>query len=506
MGEEIRPGLSFRLPHTNNKNIFTIAILTGTFAILVMIVYRILVIFSANAEVAAIDNNFVYAVIRRLGGYELYGNPETSPYAINLYPPLYYNFCTAVARLLHVHTDEPLNVFRVCRAVSLLCDVVTCMFLYRSLRKNLGTQKHLAIMATASLAAIFCHLGYTFSRSDSLMLAFYAGFFYLLTRPSLLQKKINLVTLAIISVACLFSKQNGIILPLLAVSWLWIHNARKSVVMYLLFYAVSLIAVYFVYTGILHYDYLQQNNVRALQNRIDFSWFYTDIFKRMMNSLWVLPVYIALIFSLRAWMKPSGNTVKSLSVIFLVQFTFSLFTSFKWGSGVSYFNESFYLSCFILCLVLNSVSAAFLKTCYVLFLPLFLLFIIHTCAQGYLFFLQNKEQKMADYRQQIEIRNYLRPRLQDNLVFNLGDANASFLKVILFRESAVPNLDMVNCCLLPDHTFDYSMLKKDFFTGHIAYLIKNANDPTESVWGIPLQQYRKDTTIGRFDIYKFHQP
>src|SRR5690242_18166838 len=104
----------------------TILILsTGIIALL--FIYRLLLIFSYNGELAGIDNNFVYDVSRSIAGSGPYTHPELPPYAITLYAPLYFNTCSLVGKLLHVDPDNTISVYQLCRAISLVADIITCI-------------------------------------------------------------------------------------------------------------------------------------------------------------------------------------------------------------------------------------------------------------------------------------------------------------------------------------------------------------------------------------------
>jgi hypothetical protein len=138
-------------------------------------------------------------------------------------------------------------------------------------------------------------------------------------------------------------------------------------------------------------------------------------------------------------------------------------------------------------------------------LPLFVLFFIHVCTQGYLFFIQNQDEKKKIYNDQSAIRIYLRPRLEGNYVLNLGNQNGDFFKTLFYKEAVVPNYDVVSCCSLPDKIFDYSTLLNDLQNGKIRYLLIPEKETITEIWGIPLQQFKKDTSINRHVIYKYQK-
>lgn len=485
------------------NRIYSLVFITAIISLLALFIFRVMLIFSGNGEIGGIDNNFVYGVTRGLAGLDLYSNPAEYPYAITLYPPLYYNICIGAGKLLHINPDQPLQVYQLCRSISLLFDLATCYILYLTLKKNFGINRHLALITLASFATLLCYLGYTFSRADSVLLAFYAGFTYQLTHPWLLKKKYHLLALALLSVLCIFSKQNGIIVPILAVTWIFTQGERKQLFLYLVFFSGIFLATLMTYLFLCNYSYLFSNTIRSLQNRIDFSWFYTDIFKRLMNSLWILPLYGALILSFFGTGSLTGKRDKGLCYVFIIQFAFSLASSLKWGSSAGYFNESFLLSCIIICLTLNRKATDYLKKIYAALVPLFILFLIHMLLQGYLFFIQNRPQKIAEYHKQVELRNYLQPQLKGKFVLNLGNQNGDFFKTLFFREMAVPNFDMVDCCTLPDNTFDYSSLKQDLANGRIGYILALPNTGLKDLWGVPLTSFQRDTTIGDYIVYKY---
>lgn len=479
-----------------------IAILSG------LLIYRVLLVFSYNGEVGGIDNNLVYYVARSINGSAIYTHPASAPYSITLYSPLYINLCSAIGALLHINPDNAIQVYQLCRGVSLVNDIVTIFFLYIILKRRFNVSGELSWLATACFGCILCILGYTFSRPDSLYLSFYAAFIYTITDPTLLKRTMRLLLPALLTACCIFSKQNGIILPVLATSWLLVQGSKKAAAYYLLFFIAIGGAALLLYFTI--YPDLASNTISSIRNRIDLRWFYSDIFKRMMNSLWVLPVYFAAAISIKEWIKPSSREERAFAAVFIIQLAFSFLTSLKFGSSAGYFNESFFLAFIILArrssLHISGTGLSYLKKIIAILLPLIFLFFAHILLQGYLFFIQHRDAKKIRYQQQMEIRDYLRPRINQGYVMNLAEPNENFFKVLFYKEIAVPNTDMVDCCTLPDKTFDYSNLQRDLSDGTIAFLITNEADPVIEIWNIPLSHYSRDTVIHGFAIYSSGHP
>jgi hypothetical protein len=369
------------------ENSFRIARTLSIFLAGGLLVYRLLLIFSYNGELAGIDNNFVFDVSRSIEGTGPYTNPAAAPYAITLYSPLYFSICAIIGKLFHVNPDNAIEVYQLCRTLALVADFITCILLYRILRNRFRVRNELCWLAIACFACILCKLGYTFSRSDSFLLGSYAGVMYVLTGNS--RKSMpQVILLSLFSTACILSKQNGIIIPVVVLMWLLLSHEKKTALYYSIIFLVICALAIFAYRA--SYPYLFANTVTALRNRIDFSWFYSDIFKRSMDSLWMLPLYLAAIFSVRQWIKPSQPGDNWLAAAFVIQMVFGLAISFKWGSSVSYFNECFFLAFIILFRKVAAVerdgNITGVKKTMAVLMPLLLLFFVHTVTEGYLFF------------------------------------------------------------------------------------------------------------------------
>jgi len=498
--------MDFPLIDKYHTKVYPITIWTSAIVLLSLFVFRIALIFSYSAELYGIDNNFVYSVQRIMQGYDLYTDPEQLPYAINMYSPLFFSISAFIGKTIHINPDEPICIYQLCRSVSFLCDIITCCFLYRILRVRYKATKETSLLTTSIFAAILCFWGYTFSRSDSMILTFYGAFIYVLTVKRLEAKK-NLLIVASLSVACIFSKQSGIIIPVIAITWLWIQNKKISILFYLLFFLTVFAGMIALYRYGLSYTYFFENTFKAIQNRVSFSWFYVDIFKRTMNSLWILPFYGALLLCLKQWTKKENREDKAFSAIYFIHLFFSLTASLKIGSSVGYLAECLFLSLIIIVRhFLKNESFPSRKQSFSFLLPLIFLFTIHTIAQGYLFFIHKKGEKKALYQQQKEIKDYLQPQLGNNYIFNMYYPNTSFFKTLFSRNLAAPNFDIISLATFPDGTFDYSQLEKDFNNGNIKFLLTSENDAVTSIWNISLRHYIKDTVINGYAIYRFHQP
>ena len=491
----------FRSPNSMQKTAISLSIIIlGSLLLL-----RIALIFSYVPEITGMDNNFVHTVIRLLAGLSPYPDPEAFPYSGNIYSPLYFNLCQFVGIITGVDPEYPIQVYQVCRTVALLCDIVSVFLLYKIIARNFSVDKPFALLVVAFYACLICYLAYTFSRVDSLFLTFYISVFYILTKKAIHLTNWQVVLLSFLSVCCVYSKQNGIILPLLISVWLYYSLHKKSILLYLLVYAFFFGAFLFVYTQLLGYNHLITLAVKGLNNKIDFSWFYVYIFKPLANSILILPICAGLVISTYIILfSPSGFST-ALSVVFIIQLGFSTGTAFKWGSSLGYFYESLALSLILITKYVklkgftkDSAKCLFWCTS----LPL-TIFFIHVLLQDYLFFIHQRPLRITEYKQQEIVKHYIRSRLNGKYVLDLFNPNRDFFKNLMYKEIVLPQFDTVDCCLFPDNTYDYSKLKEDFTNGNIKYIIFPKDQPLSSLWNVSLSHYKKDTTIFNFDLYQF---
>lgn len=490
---------SNQLLNTDNSKGLRIYLFTGYVLLICFLLFRVGLVFSYDPEIGGIDNNFVYTVTRMLGGYSMYTNPEEFPFAINLYPPLYFDLCYLTGKVFQVNADNAVAVYRLCRSVSFLCDAGTVTFLFFILRRNLFVRKELAMLIAGLFSCLLAYLGYTFSRCDSLFLFIYAASFFLLTSAGSWRIRV-VILLSILCVACIFSKQNGVLLPAICFLWLWMQGDKKS----LAIFTLSTILIFSAVLGLYCFAYGNEiffaNIVKALQNKISWSWFYAYIFKSLVDSLLIIPLLIAISFSV---LKVKNWKNNPLPAIFLIQFFFSLVSALKWGSSLGYFNESFFLVPLVLAGPLkNFEEKSFLHKSGIYTLPFVALFALFVYSQGYLFFLSQQKAKRQEYQNEVQIREYLQPRMKQQFVFNLSNANRTFFKNLFYREMAVPNFDMVDCCTLPDKNFSYQRLEQGFQDGTIQFIIVYKDVEHKDIWGFSLANYSKDTTIHQYDIYQ----
>ena len=253
-----------------------------------------------------------------------------------------------------------------------------------------------------------------------------------------------------------------------------------------------------------------QNILSVLKNRIDIRWFYVYIFKLLADSPLILPLVIALVVAIKSIAVNNNPSLYRISMIFILQLFISTGLSIKWGSSLGYFNESYFIGFIALGLSLSNYSSntnngqiisSFSKYLY----PALLIFFTHVSLQIYFYFLNNFEKEKNNFKEQVMVSNYIKTQIGDDkkYVLDLTNPDLDFFKNLLYKESIAPTFDIIDCCTLPDKTFNYQEMLASLQNGKTFFLIGKKGSLENSIWNIPLTHYKADTTIFNYTIFKF---
>lgn len=489
-----------------NKIVFYTCCITLT----ALFVERSFIIFSYEPHTAGIDNNFDYPVIRSLAGFSMYPDPSAYPYAVNPYTPLFFIVCKWLAALLGLHATDTISIYRVSRFISLLADAGTCTLLYLLLRTQLKIDRKTTIVAITLFFAILCYLGYTINRSDAMFLFFYCATIFFLFTSTHYTGFVRPLTAALLVTLCILSKQNGISLLILVPAWL-ILEKRANAAWQFIFFAALLCSGMFLYFEYVFTDYsFAAHIIHSLRNRIDPRWFYIYVFKLVASTYLTLPIAISLMISFKSIADNKDPLLKTLGILFMLQFGFSTALCLKWGSSVGYYNETFLLSLIVITAFFSrspfTNAALLIKRATAYAYPALFIFLFHIIAQLYFFFINSKTESRDKFSEQVQVSNYIKKAIgtQDKYVMDLSDPDFNFFKNLLYKESAAPNMDAVRCCTLPDKIFDYSGLLQGLENGKILFLIEEKDASKKSQWEVNLQHYTQDVSFPSYTIYRYH--
>ena len=461
-------------------------------------------VFSYDPEFTGIDNNFVYPVIRMLGGYNIYPNPEDYPFAVNPYAPLLFYASWFFCNVFGIGPDDTIQVYYTTRLVCLAADIGTTLILYRILIRRLNVNRFIACFGATSFFYLISYWSYTAMRSDSLILLFYTLTIYLILVYISKQSKLLLFLIACICNAAIFSKQNGIYVPFLVMLLLLILRYYKDAGWFLLYWLSGFALFIWLFTTIYPDGNFFNHLIRALNNRIDIQWFYVNIFKRLVSEFIVIPFVLGWWLAVRHSFSVNNKKIQVLSICIIISTLFGLTTALKWGSGTGYLHEAFMC---ITCLLVYAVSHSSINPLRRLFLPVTLITLLiyfHIIVQLYLYHLNDYTREKSVYSSQKNVSSEIMKSIDtaDDYVY-ADDVNGTFFKNMLYKRIVLPNKDAVDCCTLPDRIFDYTLLKEGLQNGKIKFLIFQHGVIPGRFHDMNFDHYTKWNRIGDYDIYIF---
>lgn len=473
---------------------------------------RFAMAFSYNDALEGFDNNFVYPVIRLLQGKGIYPDAENYPFVVNPYAPLLFYISFLSARLTGVSGEEVIQVYYVTRTLCILFDLATTAVLFRLLYRKLGASRLLALSISVSYLFVINQWGFTFNRSDSLVLLLFACFLWQLVTCLEKRSAKSLVILATICSIAILSKQTAIVTPVIAGAVLLWQKEWKQFLLFSVTFLLILALFLLTISTLSPDEHLFQHLVRAVSNQVDFRWFYTNVYKILVNNYAIFPLLIALFLALRQVASANGEKVfTAISVSLLLTTVFTLGIATKWGSHIGYFHEVLLLSACVIGISIRSFSLpdATIKNAFILgYSFLFLVLSGEILMKNFLFYLNNFGTDKQKYEEQKEIAAYIKDhiRAKEEFVYAPTDHTVDFFKNLLVDEMAAPNLDIITCCTLPDGNFNYDVLKQGFSNGRIKFIISKKSVPLENQLEVDFSPYRVIRQYEHFEIYQFMPP
>ena len=475
---------------------------------------RIYMIFLYQSDLGGVESNVIYTILRGIGGYNLYCNPEQPPFSITQYSPLYYYATIGICKALQIDPKQVHEIYIVSRAFSLICNLLFAGMSYWILGKIFNITGVLR-----GIAGIFSFVYLeveSFSRPDSLY-----NFFVLLTIGIFLlflQKKENkeknwyLTFAAIFSIITQFTKQSGIYIPCLLLfynifilySWRYfIHTAIVMVItggILLWLTAGEDVAVFF------------QNIIGGVNNGVSYNWWA----KRMLilhikseNIFDILGLFLGLWYLINV----KNHAHRFLGLCALSMFLFANVTGLKIGSAPNYFTEFLALTFILISIFIHQNRHFIIQTLehqkhYSILLLLCCTFTIgvHTL---YIYHVHPKFTSITyqTYLENQEVVKFLEKEglAPDDLVFTTTH-RYDFLNKFLFKNSAFPQKEIV--VANPPNAFEYSALHQAVQRGKLKYFIMRKDgkyvEPGvgEHFKGIDFSNFHHIKDLYGYSIYK----
>lgn len=495
-----------------------------TFAVLlfiVMLVFRWMIAFSPSSDIAGIESNVIYTIIRYMQTGTLYADPAGLPFSITQYSPIFYYFCAGLAKLLHINPSADVHALYVMgRLVNIVVNLFSAWGIFRIARQSFRLPQSYSLMA--ALASFLLLYPWNFAaRQDSLQDLFaiwttYAFLTFLLAGKG--NRVLPFIASAVLAVLAVYAKQNGIQMVILICVFLAANGQWRSFLGFAALSGTLLIGSVLVYKQF--NPYFLDNVVGGVQNGIDLSDYSKYILHRRPFLFQVLPFAIAsVVICLRRLQVFKGPlAVRFLCYAVAGTFLFAAVTAMKKGSTTQYFVVFSSLAGVLIARAIYELAQQekFKK------LPLagfgtinimLLAFAVHTyrtcLSDSQVSAFRQKEDavyRVIDYFEKklpVKSGEYVFANLStDYIIPPRGNFNN-----VLARMCVVPQLDILAYSTGPVNVFGYTRFARYLNDGTIRYIVESSpQNPfriTPEFDSIRNTRFKKVAQVGPYTIYQF---
>jgi hypothetical protein len=302
-------------------------------------------------DLGGFERNVIWGIQQIMDGQPLYRNPDSAPFSLIQYMPLYYYLMAFLGKIFGVPSGDAHAVYSLCRSFNLLISILICGGIFVLLRKPFRIS-----LFTAFGFSVFAFLildSFTISgRPDMLKTFFFILQVLLLASGAIARLRYKIPVSLLLSLLCFLCKQDGItafgILPLAFLA----GREWKNFMIYCVAACALLAATLFTLQLIFAGNFFS-NAIGALQNGISISWFmsvFSGFFVRY-AILFAPAIILALEF-----FEEKNRRFRILASAFVLSFFPPVLAALKYGSGPNYFQEAFLISCILLAIGAKAAS------------------------------------------------------------------------------------------------------------------------------------------------------
>lgn len=303
-----------------------------------MLAMRIALIFSYAPDISVGEDNNVWNVQKVLLGKPLYTNAEEAPFEVFQYTPLSQYPVIWTAKIMNLKPGVDVReLFAIGRIFSLLYVLLCAGLIFYSLKKWFNVPGVLACFASLLTFTGLTQLSFTLRPDALLCLTFISSILFFLKFLKD-KKKSGLIIASLFAVLAIFTKQNGIQLPILFIAFAFVFTDLKTTIKVMFWFLAFCTAFFLLFYAL----YGQQFLIAAIggvDNPVDFIRGYQvwDHFFFMYMPFVIGFVFISLVFL----QKGKSDSSKFLSVALIGTLLFALVSMMKEGSWINYFSEFF---------------------------------------------------------------------------------------------------------------------------------------------------------------------
>jgi hypothetical protein len=273
----------------------------------------------------------------------LYLSPESIPFNITQYSPLYYIICDNVISLLQIDIEDFFSIRIITRIISFIFLILSIHAIYKLFQNLFNfSKKHSLIIALVYLFMSFPW--FNISRPDVLVLLAFITSIRCILSYLKNEKKISIaILLGLFMTIGIFSKLTMLIYIFsFGICLIMLKKYKFIIITGLsLFLFTSLFFVVFQFFGY-DFTFLFENIIKGVDNGTSFFTAWDRAYKLFFLYFGLLTIifFIVTLFCFKRWTEVKSNSILFflITISYLVVF-FSFSSALKIGSAINYFNE-----------------------------------------------------------------------------------------------------------------------------------------------------------------------
>lgn len=472
------------------------------FFIFLLLFYRLLICINYNPEIVTGEANNIWNALQVAEGKALYSDPEDMPFEIFQYTPLSQLPLIAVSKVLNPDSDNyTYYVMLFGRVFNLFLNLLTFYFVYLLLFTIFNVSKTLSLTAAVCGFGLLTHLSFAI-RPDSMSLLFIVFSVYLFSKAYFQNKFFYFIFCGLSFAISFFSKQDSFLILSALGLYLIIDKSWKNFFVLSLSFSISFLLLLFLFhISFGNYFFLSIFGGLSVGHSIAQAHY---VFERFLTFYGVL-FYISIVFGYLIMRKvvPKKEGVFFL-VLSIFSFVIAVATSFKIGSGVSYFVPFVVFTILLITYVLNyliegenktTVESAIVYAAIIL-VSVFVFQQIYNYTSPFMKYAESKTKQndvienFRDFRQEAATKKYI--------IFTADKK----LKLFLHKNTVFPNTEFY---YVSRFSFKkYNALNNNDKLTHVIIdcTIDDSQLSTLKYFNIPLSDFSEKTKKLNYIIYE----
>lgn len=471
---------------------------------------KIYVSLSFLPDISGSETSTIFPIQRLTGDLPIYTDPESPPFLMAQYTPIYFVLVSLGAKVAGILPDDVHKMFIISRLFSIVLVVIMAGIVGVFLRYKVKTSIYAALLAACFIYQILAYWYLTSSRPDSLLVLLTALFIVVVYRAIELENASGIWWIAaiVVAVTAFFVKQSGAIHSV-SLGIFCLMTAQWKLLFRMVLIGLLVFCIYLFVLPTQGLPVFFTNIVGGVANSASWGWFYDWTLQRFLLAFAPL-LAINIAVCLVSFRNEGYLYLKFLSVSSLLFFLFATATATKIGAGVGYYQD--YLIVAVVQIVVFIYAQGWhLKVADGLQTLVTLIYLgcaaLHCLLSVYMGYTQIPLNNFrGQYAEQSDIAKFLKHEkgLRDGewvYIAAAGNFQGYYLNHFLYRNSLVPFTDIV---FLADQnkTFDFGKLDELIRNRKIKYIIGSKGKEPVTILGQRFPALQKIRTTTSYDIYQ----